>query len=163
MQIDKTGWKILEILQENARLSNAEIARLVGLTTSAVQDRVKKLEARGIILGYTTRVNPAALDLTLTAFVGVRISPHHLARQVGSALAATPGIEEVYRQAGDECFLIKARCRDTAQLEGLLDNINDTEGVVGTRTTIALSPVTEANGAILAAHRSSSPQEPDED
>ena len=150
--IDKTSVEIIGILQDNARTPNAEIARRVGLTTSAVQDRIKKMEARGILRGFTALVEPSALGLTLTAFIGVRISPHNLAPLVGPALAATPGVEEVFRLAGEECFLVKVRCQHTAGLETVLERIISIDGVVATRTTIALGAVAEASGAIIKSH-----------
>jgi Lrp/AsnC family leucine-responsive transcriptional regulator len=152
LKIDGIGMKIVAILQVNARTPNAEIARRVGLTTSAVQDRIKKLEARGVIQGYSAKIDPSALGLGLTAFVGVRIHPHRQAPDIGMALAEKKSDEQVYHLAGEECFLVKIRCADTLGLETVLLRINDIEGVVATRTTIALRPVAELSGAIVRVH-----------
>ncbi|HSF41563.1 MAG TPA: Lrp/AsnC family transcriptional regulator, partial [Thermoanaerobaculia bacterium] len=72
--IDDTDRQILTILQSNARISNAEIARQVGMAPSAILERIRRLEAKGVIQGYETRINPEALGLGLLAFVYVRSS-----------------------------------------------------------------------------------------
>lgn len=146
ISIDETNRRILDILRNDARTSNAEIARQVGLTTSAVHERVRKLESKGIIRGYAAILAPEPLDLRLLAFVGVRISPHREARSVGQALSDISNVEEVFHLAGEECFLTKVRCRDTEELEELLLTINDIPSVNSTRTIICLRPVKEAPG-----------------
>ena len=152
MQIDSINIKILALLQNNARTPNTEIAKTIGLTTSAVQDRIKKMESRGIIRGYCACVDPSVLGLNLTAFVGIRITPHNLAGKIASSLTLTPCVEEIYRLAGEECFLAKIRCADTEVLESVLENINNVEGVMGTRTTIVLRSISKSSGVILSAH-----------
>lgn len=147
--IDEMNLRILEILRTDARTPNAEIARRIGLTTSAVHERVRKLEARGLIRGYAAMLDADALGLKLLAFVGVRIAPHREAMNVARALTVSHGVEEVFHMAGEECFLLKVRCADTHELEHVLLAINDIPSVVSTRTVIALRPVKESAGPEL--------------
>ncbi len=143
MTIDGLDRKILTIIQNNARTSNAEIGRRVDLTASAVHERIKKLERRGIIESYSAVVNPDAVGKSLLAYVFVRVRPHRIAKAVGATLARSEGIQEVAHLAGEECFLVKTRCSGTKELESIIYNINDIEGVDGTRTIIALGSVVE--------------------
>lgn len=147
--IDEINRQILEILRADARTPNAEIARQVGLTTSAVHERVRKLEARGIIRGYSAVLDADALGQGLLAFVGVRIAPHREAMNVARALSGAHGAEEVFHMAGEECFLVKVRCADTGELEQVLLALNDIPAVTSTRTVIALRPVKESPGPEL--------------
>jgi len=142
--IDDIDAQILTILQENARTSNAEIARQVGKTASAVFERIKKLEKAGVIKTYTAVVDPATLDQNVLAYVFVRLSPHRLAHAVGEQLLEIPGIQEVAHMTGEDCYLVKTRCRDTEALERIVMGINDIETVSGTRTVIAFKALRES-------------------
>lgn len=142
--IDDTDRAILRILQSDARTSNAEIARQVGMAPSATFERIRKLEERGIVRGYTTRLHAEALGFGLLAFVFVRAddlagSPHAERR-----LAEIPEAQEVHHVAGEDCFLVKVRVADPAALGRLLrDQIAAIPGVRSTRTTIVLETVKE--------------------
>jgi Lrp/AsnC family leucine-responsive transcriptional regulator len=148
--IDEIDARILTILQENARTSNAEIARRVGMTASAVFGRIRRLEQDGVIRGYAALVDPAAVALPVLAYVLVRLSAHRRAREVGGALCTVPAVQEVAHLTGEDCFLAKVRCRDTAQLEEVVMGINDIEAVCGTRTIIAFRALREG-GALPVA------------
>ena len=138
--LDATDLRILEILQQDARTSNAEIARQIALAPSAVFQRIRKLEETGVISGYHARVDPAALDLGLLAFVSVQTTEGARAGQTADLLASIPEVVEVHRVVGDDCFLLKVRVRDTAALGALLDEkIQPLPPVASTRTTIVLS------------------------
>ena len=104
---------ITTILQENARTSNAEIARQVGLAPSAVFERIRKLEERGVLQGFHAQVDPHAAGLPLLAFVFVRSNER--AGGVGTAerIAKIPEVLEVHHVAGEDCFLVKLRAADT--------------------------------------------------
>lgn len=157
-ELDAVNRRILELLLADARTPNAEIARRVGLTTSAVHERVRKLEARGVIRGYAAVLDADALGLKLLAFVGVRIAPHREATNVARALSSARGVEEVFHMAGEECFLVKIRCADTRELEAVLLALNDIPAVVSTRTVIALRPVRESPGPALPQAEQGEPQ-----
>ena len=143
--IDETTRDILTNLQDDARMSNAELARRVGLAPSAVFERLRKLEERGTIRGYSVSIDPESVALALLAFVFVRSDERLGAPQTESALAAMPEVQEVHHVAGEDCFLIKVRVRDTAALSDLLDNrIGALEHVRSTRTTIVLKTAKES-------------------
>ena len=140
--IDSTDRQILDILQHDARTSNAEIARQVGMAPSATHERLRKLEERGVITGYGVRLAPEAVGLGLLAFVHVRADEGIRAATTESALAAIPEVEEMHHVAGEDCFLLKVRAADTAALARLLrEQIGEIPTVRSTRTTIVLATV----------------------
>lgn len=142
--IDDIDRTIVNIMLSNARVPNAEIAREVGMAPSAVLERVRKLEGRGVILGYEARVNPAEVGLGLLAFIFVRTRDVPGAPETSAALAAIPEVLEVHHVAGEDCFLVKVRTRDTAALGDLLrDRFGTIPTVSSTRTTIVLHSIKE--------------------
>lgn len=143
--IDDTDNEILNILQENARTSNAEIARQLGMAPSAILERIRKLEARGVLTGYEARLDAKALGLGLLAFVFVRADERLGAPEVGVALAAIPDVQEVHHIAGEDCYLVKVRVADTTALGRLLrEGFGAIETVRSTRTTIVLATIKES-------------------
>ena len=98
--IDEKDREILSILQSAARTSNAEVARRVGMAPSAVLERIRKLEQKGVILGYETRIDPGVLELGLLAFVFVKTCEPYGSHAVGDALAQIPGVQEVHHVTG---------------------------------------------------------------
>lgn len=138
--LDATDLRILSILQQDARTSNAEIARQIDLAPSAVFQRIRKLEENDVIRGYHASVDPAALQLGLLAFVSVQTTEGARAGETAALLASIPEVVEVHRVVGDDCFLLKVRVQDTAALGALLDEqIQPLAPVASTRTTIVLS------------------------
>src|SRR3954465_3766374 len=134
--IDELDRQILNILQENARTSNAEIARQVGMAPSAVLDRIRKLEERGVIKGYGAQVNGQAVGLGLLAFVFVRTDEMAAESRVTRALAKVPEVLELHHVAGEDCFLVKVRAANTQQLGRMLrEKLRTIKGVRATRTT----------------------------
>lgn len=137
---DDTDLKILLLLQADARIANAEIARRVGLAPSAIFQRIRKLEEQGVIRGYHARLHPGKLEQGLMAFVLIRTSEGARAKETAAMLAAIPEVIEVHRVVGDDCFFLKVRVRDTDALGALLDEqIQPLPPVASTRTTIVLS------------------------
>ena len=150
--IDQTSRVILETLQSDARISNAEIGRRVGLAPSAVFERIKKLEERGAVRGYNANIDPAAVDLGLLAFVLVRAEERGGAPRTEAALVAIPEVQEVHHVAGEDCFMLKVRARDTAALNDLLANqIGAIESVRSTKTTIVLRTAKETSTIPIAS------------
>jgi len=142
--IDVIDSKILNILQENARTSNAEIARQVGLAPSAVFERIRKLEERAVIRGYRAEIDPKVLRLAQLAFTFVRSNDRPGGVETGEKLAQIPEILEVHHVAGEDCFLIKARARDAEALGRLLrERLGAIATISSTRTTIVLETVKE--------------------
>ena len=139
--IDRT---ILDILQDNARESQADIARAVGLAPSAVLERIRKLEARGVIRGYLAQIDPRALDQGMLAFVSVRSDHGPDDDSVARALAECPSVLEVHHVAGEDCYLVKVRTRDAEHLGSLLrTQFGRISGVTSTRTTVVLETIKE--------------------
>jgi len=141
--LDGTDRQILDVLQKNARTSNAEIARRVGKAPSAVLERIRKMEARGVIQGYEVRINPKALGHGLTAFTFVHAEDAVGSVRSGRELAELPEVLEVHHTAGQDAYLIKSRVEDTEALGMLLRKIGHIESVRDTRTTIVLTTVKE--------------------
>jgi Lrp/AsnC family transcriptional regulator, leucine-responsive regulatory protein len=137
--LDDIDLQILDLLQTNARETQVEIARAVGLAPSAVLERMRKLEARGILRGYAAQIDPKALGLGLLAFVAVRSDEFGPGNRIAQALADHPEVLEVHHVAGDDCYLIKVRARDAEHLGQLLrTRFAQIPGVRSTRTTIVL-------------------------
>jgi Lrp/AsnC family leucine-responsive transcriptional regulator len=142
--IDEIDGAILELLQDNARMPQAEIARVVGLVPSAVLERIRKLEARGVIKGYAALVDPHALDQSMLAFIAVRSEQAPGDDSVSQALAQCPEVLELHHVAGDDCYLLKVRARDAEHIGQLLRHrFGRIPGVRSTRTTIVLETVKE--------------------
>jgi Lrp/AsnC family transcriptional regulator, leucine-responsive regulatory protein len=142
--MDDIDRKILNILQSDARISNADLARQVGMAPSAVLERVRKLEERKVLRGYEARLDPHAVAKGLLAFVFVRTDERLGSPEAERQLAALPEVQEVHHVAGEDCFLVKVRVASTDALQTLLrERIGAIATVRSTRTTIVLSTVKE--------------------
>lgn len=142
--IDGIDASIVKLLQGDGRISNAEIARRVGLAPSAVHERVRKLEERGVISGYAAQIDPKAADLGLLAFIFVRSDESVGEDETARILAELPEVQEVHHVAGEDCFLVKVRTRNTDALGALLrDRVKCIPAVRATRTTIVLETIKE--------------------
>lgn len=149
-QIDDIDAKILNYLQENARLANAEIARRIGMAPSGVFERIRKLEARGVIQDYQARIHPAALGQDLLAYVFVRVEDPSGSFHTAKLLARIPEAQEVHHIAGEDCYLLKVRARNTEELGRLLrQKVGTIKSVRSTRTTIVLSAIKETSRLVL--------------
>lgn len=141
--IDDTDLQILEILQDKARIPNAEVARQVGMAPSAVLERIRKLEERGIIEGYEVRLNPVPFDQGLAAFLFVEADPAGNGK-LGSRIGSVPGVQEVHQVCGPDGYLVKLRAADPAALGRILrEEIQSLPGVRSTRTQIVLETFKE--------------------
>jgi Lrp/AsnC family leucine-responsive transcriptional regulator len=144
--IDINDLKILKILQGQARAANAKLAERLKLAPSVVFERVRKLEAANIICGYEARVNAKALGLGQVAFVFVRADERTGKPRAGEQLAKLPEVLEVHHVAGEDCYLLKVRVRDTEALGKLLrEKIGAVKTVRSTRSTIVLSTLKETS------------------
>lgn len=152
---DDIDRRILQLLQQDARIANAAIARDVGLAASAVFQRIRKLEESGVIRGYHAHLDPAAVDKRLLAFIAVQTGEGARAKETGAMLADIPEVLEVHRVVGQDCFFLKVRVRDAQALGALLDEqIQQLPPVASTRTTIVLSTAKdEIPGPVEAAGR----------
>ncbi|MBO0723881.1 MAG: Lrp/AsnC family transcriptional regulator [Blastocatellia bacterium] len=146
--IDRIDSQILNIIQSDARITNAEIARQVGLAPSAILERMRKLEEGGVIKGYAAEFDAARMGYGLTAFVFVRTSG---CGAIGNLLAAIPEVLEVHDVAGEDCYLIKVRTKDTEALGNLLrDKLKTIPEIISTRTTVVLKTIKETMALPLA-------------
>ncbi|MCZ4090592.1 Lrp/AsnC family transcriptional regulator [Sinorhizobium psoraleae] len=120
--LDDVDCRILEILSANARVSLKELAQEAGLSSPSAADRLRKLEDRGVINGFTVSVNPAQLGYPLQAVVRVRPLPGML-HIVEKLIQETPEIVECDKITGDDCFIAKMLVRDMEELDTILDRI----------------------------------------
>lgn len=126
-------------------MSNAEIGRRIDLATSAVHQRIRKLEEQRVILDYCCRVDPRAAGYGLAAFVMIQTGEGARSSVITDGLAAIPEVLEVHRVVGEDCFFVKVRVRGADELAELLDDtIQRIPGVAGTRTTIVLQTAKES-------------------
>jgi Lrp/AsnC family leucine-responsive transcriptional regulator len=137
--MDGIDHRIVEALRLDGRATYAELGRAMGLSAPAVHDRVAKLEASGVILGYHAAVAPSALGLGVTALIGVLQSDASDQDEIAEQLAGLPEIESCWFLAGEESFMVKARVPDIATLERTIGRVNRLRGVARTRTTVVLS------------------------
>jgi Lrp/AsnC family leucine-responsive transcriptional regulator len=148
---DDVDLKILGLLQSNARIPAAEIARRIGLAPSAVHYRIRRLEEDGVVQGYEAHVDPRSVGLNLVSFVRVQTGPGAQAPEITQALCILPEVQEVHRVVGEDCFFVKVRVRDTEALARLLDyQIQRIPGVASTKTTIVLTTTKETRALPLA-------------
>lgn len=144
--IDEMDRRILSLLQQDARLANAEIARRVGMAPSATLERLRKLEERGVIQGYEVRLDPRKIGLGLTAFVFVQAQDQQGELDTGQRLKQHPNVLEVHHIAGEDCYLVKLRATDTEELGRMLRvDFSAMPGVRSTRTTIVLGTLKESS------------------
>lgn len=121
-ELDRLDVAILEALQENARMPLSEVGRRIGLSQPATSERVKRLEERGIITGYSVRIDPAALGLGMMAIVRLRTT-HEYIKPALRAFGEMPHVIEVHRMTGEDCFLLKVLVPTPGELETIVDSI----------------------------------------
>jgi len=149
--LHETDYQILQLLLENGKISNADIARRLEMAPSAIFERIRKLEERGVIEGYDVRINAKSVGLGLLAFMFVR--SNEMGENCGTgerctvadALAAIPEVIELYHIAGEDCYLAKVRAQDTDHLAKVLkEKIGSVASVVSTRTTIVFETLKDS-------------------
>jgi Lrp/AsnC family leucine-responsive transcriptional regulator len=134
---------ICQLLASDGRMSFTDLGKETGLSTSAVHQRVKRLEQRGVIRGYGASVDFRAIGLPLTAFISIRPIDPSQPDDSPDRLAHISEIESCYSVAGDESYILKVRVAEPSDLEDLLARIRSAANV-STRTTIVLSTPYEA-------------------
>lgn len=134
-QIDR---QIVRELAQDGRISFTDLGKRTGLSTSAVHQRVRRLEQRGIIKGYTAIVDHEALDLAMTALISIKPIDPSQPDDSPQLLEDLPEIEDCWSVAGDETYILKVRVRNPGALEELLARIRS-KANVSTRSTVVLS------------------------
>ncbi|RJQ77225.1 Lrp/AsnC family transcriptional regulator [Pseudonocardiaceae bacterium YIM PH 21723] len=137
--MDGVDRQIIAALRDNGRATYADLGRQVGLSASAVHERVSKLEQAGVIIGYHAVVDPRTVGLGVTALVGIQPNEGGEDDVIAASLAAMTEVESCYGVAGDEAFVVKVRVPTVDDLERLLGKIRRVSGVARTRTTVVLS------------------------
>jgi len=137
-ELEGTDRKILELLAHDGRMSFTDLGKATGLSTSAVHQRVKRLESRGLIQGYGATLDHEQLGLPLTAFISIRPIDPSQPDDSPERVREIPEIESCWSVAGDESYILKVRVAAPLALEDLLARIRAAANV-STRTTIVLS------------------------
>ncbi|MBT6341761.1 MAG: Lrp/AsnC family transcriptional regulator [Desulfobacula sp.] len=148
--MDNTDLQILKILQKKARVPNVEVARKIGMAPSAVLERIKKLEAQGVIEGYEVRLNPNMFNGSMIAFIQIKVTMPDQLIKTGERLSKIEQIQEVHFLAGEDCLMVKLRVADNLELETILrTRIANLDIVKETKTFIALSTFKESAKIML--------------
>jgi Lrp/AsnC family leucine-responsive transcriptional regulator len=142
--IDEIDQKILEKLQENARISNAQIARELNLAPSGILERIRKLERRGIIKGYRAELDAGQVGYCVTAYLMVKTDDRVGSLSTAERLAKIKEVLEVHHVAGEDCYLVKLKCSGNEELGRLLrDKIGAIKSIRSSRTSVVLETIKE--------------------
>jgi Lrp/AsnC family leucine-responsive transcriptional regulator len=145
--LDATNLRLLSELQEDARLSLAELGRRVGLSSPAVADRLARLEEDGVIRGYHADIDPRAVGYALSVVIRIRPAPREL-RKVADVARETPEVVRCDRVTGEDCYVMRAHVRDVEHLEEVIDRF----AIYGqTTSSIVQSSPVPARGVSLGA------------
>ena len=136
--LDELDRRLVDLLVADGRRSYADLARDTGLSTSAVHQRVRRLEQRGAIAGYTARVDPETAGLPLSAFISIQALDPAAPDDAPERLRHLTAIEACHSVAGDESYILQVRVGGPGDLEQLLQEVRAAAGV-STRTTVVLS------------------------
>lgn len=144
LTLDNIDLRILQLMQENGRIPNVDMAKQLEMAPSAVLERVKKLEQKGVIKGYTTVIDAAALGQKFLAFVFIRTSDAFTSDETRAALAGIEEVQEVHSIAGEDCWLLKVRTADSSELMALMrSKFARIPSIASTKTTIVLETIKE--------------------
>lgn len=141
--MDAIDTQIVALMRENSRRSFQDIGKQVALSAPAVKRRVDRLEAAGVLKGYTVVVDPAAMGWATHAFVALFCEGRMSAGEVRAAVDRHPEVVAAYTVAGEASAMLHVRAEDTAHLEAALERIRDADGVVRTQTQVVLSTLFE--------------------
>jgi Lrp/AsnC family leucine-responsive transcriptional regulator len=148
--LDEVDLKILGLMQGNARISNADLARELEMAPSAVLERVKKLEQKKVILQYNASINPLAVNQKLLAFIFIKVKDMGSDAKIAATMAKIPEVQEIHHVAGEDCFLVKVRTEDSASLMELMrKSLKNIPDVLSTKTTIVLETVKEQQQLVI--------------
>lgn len=138
--LDDLDDKILKHLSSNGRATWADLAHLLGLSAPSTAERVKRLEEKGFIVGYSAILDHRLLGYSITAFIAVSLSHPKYMADFLKAIEKMGEAEECHHVAGDDDYILKVRCKDTEHLDKFLnEKLKILPGITRTRTTIALS------------------------
>ena len=149
--MDEIDAQILQVLQSNARMTASQISTKISLSVPAVCERLKKLDASGIIKQYTTIINPSTVGKNLMAMMLVTLENARYHEKFAEYIQEQDEVLECYYLAGDYDYYLKIVTSDTASLESLLNQIKYLSGVVRTQTTIILSTIKQKYSVFVKA------------
>ena len=155
VKLDSVDKKIINLLQENGRMANNEIAKRVGLTTTPTLERIKRLEREGVIKGYTAWIDREAVGKGLTVFCSIKLSVHQLGNmeEFSSHIAGVPEILACYNTTGEYDYLLHVVVKDTSDYEHFLrTKLTSIPGVEQIYTGIVLSVVKEQSKVEVTEH-----------
>jgi Lrp/AsnC family transcriptional regulator, leucine-responsive regulatory protein len=153
--LDTTDLHILQLMQANARISNANLAKEINMAPSAVLERVKKLEQKKVIKQYNAVIDPVAIQQKLLAFIFIKSKEGFTcSAETAQRLSKIPEIQEVHHIAGEDCFLVKVRTADSASLMELMrTRLQKIPNILSTKTTIVLETVKEQQQLVIPDQR----------
>lgn len=143
MTLDATDRRLLKALQSDARASQRQLAKHLGVAQGTVTNRLKRLEADGVITGYRTAIAPESLGWTMTIMAGLRIVKGRM-MDVQQRIAADPRVFAVYDVTGDWDSIVLARVKDRQDLDNLTKTVFTLEGVARSYTHVVLNTVKES-------------------
>jgi Lrp/AsnC family leucine-responsive transcriptional regulator len=146
--LDAVDVTILAALGRDARMTTTELARMAHMSAPSIADRIRRLEASGVITGYTVEVDPTALGFTLSALIRIRPLAGQIQRVAG-LIEETEEVVECHRTTGDDCFVATAHVRDVLHLERVIDRFTP---YAQTNTSIVQSSPVKRRLPALAAN-----------
>ena len=152
--LDRIGLKILDVLQEDARLPLSRIGKKVGLSAPAVAERIRKLEEAGIIQGYHARIAPAAVGRTVSAFINLTTEPRNYPK-VKALAAGMHQITSCHHISGDASFILHVQVADLPALESVVESLSP---YGQTQTAIVLSTPVDKAGTVPLPARGQKPE-----
>lgn len=144
MDLNDVDFKAIQYLMAQGRITWSELAGILELSAPATADRVRRLEERNVIQGYAALVDPKMVNCGLTAFVSISLDKSKHRNTFLKKIQSLAEVQECHHITGEDDYLLKVRCRDTAELERLVgEDLKGLTGVSKTRTTIVLSTAKE--------------------
>ncbi len=135
---DQTDRELIALLQANARESTANLARKLGVARTTVVARLARLEAEGVLVGYTAKLGSDAADRGVQAFVGITVQPK-AGREVVKRLSGLPELRQLASVSGEFDYMALLRADSTLRLDALLDEIGEIDGVIKTTSSVVLA------------------------
>lgn len=144
--LDTLDHGILDLLRQDGRATLQELGQVVGLSAPAVKRRIDRLEADGVITGYTALIDEAKLGRVLEAFAELRFAGHTKVGDIAAIAHGMPEVQAVFTTAGDPDALVHIRVRDVSHLTQVIDRLRRSGTVTGTKTLMVLDTWTPHRG-----------------
>lgn len=148
-RLDAIDRKLLLLLSKDGRRAGSDLARQLGLSRQAVAERIRDLERRGLVRGYTAEVDPGLLGLVVRAHIRLALDAKAGGKgekDVVKRLAANPMVRSVHKVSGEDCFVVQLVCRRIEDVNGVLADLQKTRALQGSRTAFVLETLVEKGG-----------------